>query len=84
MKDNLKFMITKSITVKNLFIAIFSTLCFTANATTYYFAANGNDNNSGTTSSSPWQSLNKLNSLNLQPGDNVLFRSGDTFYGGLK
>ena len=53
-------------------------------ATTYYFAANGNDNNSGTTSSSPWQSINKLNSFNLQPGDNVLFRSGDTFYGGIK
>jgi hypothetical protein len=59
--------------------------CGTASyATTYYFAANGNDNNSGTNTSTPWKSLDKLNSLNLQPGDNVLFRSGDTFYGGIK
>ncbi|WP_394767798.1 right-handed parallel beta-helix repeat-containing protein [Ferruginibacter sp.] len=34
-------------------------------------------------SSTPWQSINKLNSFfsNLVPGDNVFFKRGDTFYG---
>jgi hypothetical protein len=57
---------------------------FTATATNYYLSNSGNDANSGTDSSAPWQTLNKLNSFkNLKPGDNVLFRRGDTFYGSI-
>src|SRR5450432_71469 len=55
------------------------------NATTYYFAASGNDANNGTSPSTPWQSMSKLNSVfsSLNPGDNVLFKRGDTFYGSI-
>jgi parallel beta-helix repeat protein len=71
---------------KNLSILLLIlTLGLTANATTYYFAANGNDGNSGTSSSSPWQTLSKLNSIasSLNPGDFVLLNRGDVFYGSI-
>ncbi|MBO0949735.1 right-handed parallel beta-helix repeat-containing protein [Fibrella forsythiae] len=51
--------------------------------TTYYVSATGNDANAGTSVSAPFQSLGKVNSLNLNPGDKVLFRRGDTFIGTL-
>ncbi|MEZ0542965.1 right-handed parallel beta-helix repeat-containing protein [Fibrella arboris] len=51
--------------------------------TTYYVANAGNDSNNGTTTSTPFQSLAKVNSLALQAGDQVLFRRGDTFRGTL-
>lgn len=51
--------------------------------TTYYVATAGNDLNNGTSVRTPFQSLTKVNSLTLQPGDSVLFRRGDTFRGTL-
>jgi hypothetical protein len=66
-----------------LLLLTFVVFAFTANATTYYISNVGNDSNSGTDASSPWQTLNKLNSVSLSPGDNVLFRRGDTFYGSI-
>ncbi len=53
-------------------------------ATNYYFSASGDDGkNNGLSATSPWKSLEKLNSLmiRLQPGDSVLFRRGDVFTG---
>ena len=47
--------------------------------TVYYVSSSGNDSYSGTSSSKPIKSITKLNSLNLQPGDVVLFKRGDTF-----
>jgi parallel beta-helix repeat protein len=64
-----------------LLLLSFVVLGFTANANTYYISNDGNDSNSGTDASSPWQTLNKLNSVSLSAGDNILFRRGDTFYG---
>ncbi|MGN6297558.1 MAG: PA14 domain-containing protein [Ginsengibacter sp.] len=75
--------------MKNFFsfslMVFFTILSFSAFATTYYLSSSsGNDNNSGTDPSSPWRTINKLNSFyNLRPGDNVLFKRGDTFYGGI-
>jgi hypothetical protein len=56
-----------------------------ANATNYYLSASGNDNNSGTSPSSPWQSLDKLNSAfsSFRPGDNIYLNRGDVFYGSI-
>ena len=51
--------------------------------TTYYVANSGNDSNGGRSADNPLQSLNKVNSLILHPGDQVLFRRGDTFRGTL-
>jgi hypothetical protein len=67
-----------------LFIFSFLIFSFTAGATTYYVSSAGSDSNSGTDPSSAWQTINKVNSFrNFSPGDNILFRRGDTFYGGL-
>lgn len=57
-------------------------------ATTYYFSNSGSDSRSLTQArnpSMPWKSLNKLNSIfsSLKPGDQVLFKRGETFYGTL-
>lgn len=57
---------------------------FNANATNYYLSNSGNDANSGTDPFAPWQTLTKLNSFkNLKPGDSVLFKRGDSFYGSI-
>ena len=52
-------------------------------ATEYYVAANGSDHNDGTSSSAPFKTISKLNTLVLKPGDKILFRRGDTFRGQL-
>ncbi|MBQ7303143.1 MAG: hypothetical protein IJW89_06135 [Clostridia bacterium] len=43
----------------------------------------GNDNNDGTSEAKAWKSLEKVNSRYYQPGDSILFKSGDTFDGTL-
>ena len=70
--------------MKKLIITFFLTCLFVSSfATTYYIANNGNDTNNGTSTSTPWQTLDKVNATTLQPNDQVLFRRGDTFYGKL-
>jgi hypothetical protein len=51
--------------------------------TTYYVSAAGSDSSTGTSSSTPWRSLSKVNSTVLRPGDTVRFRRGDTWSGGI-
>jgi hypothetical protein len=47
----------------------------------YYFSSSwGNDMNVGS-EVSPFQTISKLNSLVLVPGDKILFKKGDTFIG---
>ena len=71
--------------MKLLFLLPFILFGITANATNYYISANGNDANNGISISTPWKSLNKLNSYFslLKPGDNILFNRGDVFYGNI-
>ncbi len=63
-------------------------LAVAVNAATYYFSSSsGNDSRSTSqaqNSSTPWQSISKLNSImsSLKSGDQVLFKSGDTFLAG--
>jgi len=72
------------ISIKFFSLLTFILFVFNANATNYYLSNSGNDANSGTDPSSPWQTLNKLNSFkNLKAGDKVLFKRGDTFYGSI-
>ncbi|ELR71632.1 hypothetical protein C900_02440 [Fulvivirga imtechensis AK7] len=51
----------------------------------YYLAQNGDDNNSGTSSDSPWRTLQKLqlHLLYIKPGDSVLLKRGSIFTGSL-
>ena len=49
---------------------------------TYYVSSStGSDSNSGLSPSSPWQSLSKVNTVTLAPGDEVLLKDGDTWTG---
>ena len=54
--------------------------------TTYYVSrqSGADDNNSGTSTTSPWYSLSKVNNFAFLPGDVIRFRRGDTWYGQLR
>lgn len=50
-------------------------------STIYYLSASGNDNNNGTSSTTAWKTIVKLNGVQLQAGDIVKFEGGATFSG---
>ncbi len=56
-----------------------------ASAQNTYFVSSslGDDTNNGLSEGAPWQSLSKVGSADLQPGDVVRFARADTFYGQL-
>lgn len=61
-------------------VFIFGINSLRVNATTYYLSSSsGDDNYSGIFPDSAWQTLDRLNIINLFPGDSVLLKSGDTF-----
>ena len=48
--------------------------------TTYYISSSqGNDSNNGKSQTTPWKSINKVNSSTFNPGDQILFKRGDQF-----
>lgn len=50
--------------------------------TTYYVLTSGNDSNNGTSPSTAWLTISKVNAkINFQPGDRVLFGAGQSFTG---
>lgn len=63
------------------FFVFFSTSSFA----THYYAdpVYGNDENTGTSINSPFRSLEKLQTLQLEPGDKILLAAGKTFSGSL-
>ena len=52
-------------------------------ATNYYLSAGGSDSNTGTSIHKPWKTIGHLNKQPLKPGDSVLFKRGNSFYGEL-
>lgn len=50
---------------------------------TYYVSTSGSDANSGTSQSSPWASLSKVDATTFRPGDRILFQDRDTWTGQL-
>jgi hypothetical protein len=56
---------------------------FSLQAKNYYVSATGNDANDGLTTSTPWQTIAKINSTVFASGDVVLFKRGDSFFGGI-
>jgi len=48
-------------------------------ATDYYVSNSGNDNNNGLSTSNPWQTISKVNSMSFSPGDTIYFRAGDVW-----
>lgn len=52
--------------------------------TTYYIdSENGDDEENGTTEETAWKTLDKVNSVEFQPGDSLLFKRNSVFYGQL-
>lgn len=51
-------------------------MCQHTLAVTYYISPTGNDSHSGTSAQSAWQTIDKVNTINLNPGDQVLFAAG--------
>ncbi|ACT00431.1 discoidin domain-containing protein [Paenibacillus sp. JDR-2] len=54
-----------------------------ANTTYYVDSASGSDSNNGTSTSTPWKTLDKVNATTFQPGDQILFKSGGVWNGQL-
>ncbi len=52
-------------------------------ARAYYVSPNGNDKNEGTRNAA-FQSIQRVNSLHLNPGDSILFEGDQRFTGSLK
>ncbi|MBN1396636.1 MAG: hypothetical protein JXA06_01260, partial [Bacteroidetes bacterium] len=50
--------------------------------TSYYVSSAGDDGNNGTSRTTAWRTISKVNSVTFASGDAVYFRgSGDRFYG---
>jgi len=69
-----------------IFLFVFSAFTVSVSAADYYVKTGGNDSNSGTSDATAWATIDKVNSAfsGLNPGDRILFRRGDTFYGTIK
>jgi hypothetical protein len=63
-----------------LFFSILS-LAFSSAANKYYVSQSGNDAASGTSINTAWFSIAKVNTFPFRPGDVILFKRGDRFYG---
>jgi parallel beta-helix repeat protein len=72
--------------MRSSLIAFLWALSVIASPNDYYISSHGNDNNAGTSWASPWKSVSKVNSIfpALKPGDRILFKRGDTFFGTLE
>ena len=76
--------------MKKMFLPILLLhLAVVVNAAKYYFSAVSGDDSRTTSqaqsTATPWKSITKLNSImsTLLPGDQVLFKRGETFYGAI-
>ncbi|MEO8733671.1 MAG: right-handed parallel beta-helix repeat-containing protein, partial [Flavobacteriales bacterium] len=65
-----------------LFSLAFCT-AFLANATVYYISPSGNDGNNGTSSSTAWKTIDRLNQVtySIVAGDQILFKRDGTYRG---
>ncbi len=69
--------------MKKLLTLIFFFIYANSFATQYYISATGSDANNGTSTSTPWLTTTKVNSVSKVAGDIFSFHGGDTFYGNL-
>jgi len=68
-----------------LITLLLAALPLLANAAIYYVSPTGNDSNNGTSQSTPWRTISRVQQLeyNFQPGDQVLFQRGGVYPGQL-
>lgn len=78
MKHRLCMHIFKTVGYIVFLLCLFS--CTQQQGKAYYFSHSGDDDNDGSISA-PFKSVDKLNALQLHPGDTVFFAAGQTFNG---
>ena len=67
---------------KITFIVFFIIFIVNTKAQVYYVSSSqGNDQNDGLSIESPFKSIDKLNSMEFNPGDSIYFKSGDYWEG---
>lgn len=77
-----KVLVFLGIFIFTLCTANFMTITPVMAAGSYYVdAVNGNDNNTGTSTSTAWKTLSKINSKTFGAGDKILFKSGGVWDG---
>lgn len=47
-------------------------------ASTYYVSPTGSNKNAGTSSTSPWQTISRVDQSTYKPGDSILFQGGSS------
>ena len=67
------------------FILIFlNAFVLNGQSKTYFISPTGNDSNSGLAIVESWKTLDKINQVIFQPGDQILFETGGRWYGQLR
>ncbi len=65
-------------------LILFAAAALYCPAATYYVdSAAGSDSNAGTSHSTPWKTLEKVNAASFQAGDRILLKSGSVWHGQL-
>ncbi len=67
--------------IRVLLLSIIVSLSSNAQTTYYIDATNGNDANTGTTPTTAWKSINKVNQQTLYAGDSLLFKRSEIWSG---
>ena len=77
-------MTRKNILLKGLALLagvfLLSTSTYSA-ATTYYVSNSGNDDNNGTSESTPWKTIAKVNEQAFEPGNTIKYKRGGNYSG---
>ena len=63
--------------ILKIFLLFFFSITSILQAQTYYVSEAGDDSNSGMSPNNAWQTISKVNSYPLNPGDSILFNRGD-------
>lgn len=75
--------IYQNIAKRALLLSLMVLLSLMGYSVTYYVSNSGSDTNNGTSASTPWKTLSKVNAATFAPGDQILFQRGSSFYGTL-
>ncbi|HMB01225.1 MAG TPA: right-handed parallel beta-helix repeat-containing protein, partial [Spirochaetota bacterium] len=67
--------------MKKIYIIFIIFISTYLSAAAYYLSSSGSDTNSGLTPAAAWQSISRLNSYTITPGDHIYFNSSNTFSG---
>lgn len=69
--------------MRNLILSLLFVLPIAANAAIYYVSPNGSDTNNGTSTSTPWKTIDRVNQIgtSITAGTQILFERGGVFRG---